>query len=366
MKATSATTIRWFFCALAVPLTLALPVSSAEAQRLDKVVYGTASRVGLANAAMYLAESMGFFREHGIEVETVQFGGTGVLLPQIAAKTVTVGYPIPDLVVLSHDVGKDPLPIKFFYNVTREYNWEIIVLQDSPIRTLTDLKGKSIGVVALSTGNVPVTRAMLKSVGLEVGRDVDLVPIGQGPAAVNAFKTGRVDAFNQFDVVHATIEVQGTPIRRLAIPGDIKQISGNSFAAHIDLIRDNPDLLRRFGRAYSMGLIACDANPEGCVKMFWRFHPAAKPTGDEAKALSDSVAIMKANMAKKVPPGSGCSRDFGRFGQEGWAANVQVLVDNGMLKNPNVDLSKVYTNEFVGDFGKFDCATVIQRAKRIK
>lgn len=356
-----------FFFTLVLAAALTLPPVSASSQPLDKVVYGTASRVGLANAAMYLAESMGFFREQRIAVETVQFDGTGVLLPQIANKSVTIGYPIPDVVILSHDVGKDPLPLKFFYNVTREYNWEIIVLRDSPIKSLADLRGKSIGVVALGTGNVPVTRAMLKSVGLEAGKDVDLVAIGQGPAAVNAFKTRRVDAFNQFDVVHATIEVQGTPIRRLPMPDDIRRISGNSFATHVDLIRDNPDLLRRFARAYTMGLIACDANPEGCVKMFWQFHPSAKPTGsDEAKAIADSVAIMNANMAKKLPPGSGCKRDFGRFDPLGWSTNVRVLIDNGMLKNPNVDLSKVYTNEFVADFGKFDCAAVIQKAKAIK
>jgi NitT/TauT family transport system substrate-binding protein len=344
---------------------LAFPLA-AGAQQLDKVVYGTASRVGLANAAMFLAESMGFFREQRIAIETVQFDGTGVLLPQIANKSITIGYPIPDVVILSHDTGKDPLPLKFFYNVTREYNWEIVVLPDSPIKSLADLKGKSIGVISMSTGNVPVTRAMLKSVGLEAGKDVDLVSVGQGPAAVNAFKTRRVDAFNQFDVVHATIEVQGTPLRRLPMPDDIRRISGNSFATHVDLFRDNPDLLRRFGRAYTMGLLACDANPEGCVRMFWRMHPTTKPTGDEAKAVADSVIIMKSNIAKKLPPGSGCSRDFGRFDPLGWSTNVRVLMENGMLKNPNVDLSRIYTNEFVADFGKFDCAAVLQKAKAIK
>ena len=58
-------------------------------------------------------------------------------------------------------------------------------------------------------------------------------PVDGGTAVVS--RVSDFDAFNQFDVVHATIEVQGTPIRRLPMPDDIRQISGNSFATHVDL-----------------------------------------------------------------------------------------------------------------------------------
>jgi len=130
----------------------AVVLSASAALAQDKVAYGTASRVGLANAAMFMAEVMGFFREENIELQTVQFDGTGVLLPQIANKSITVGYPIPDPLILSHDTGKSPLPIKFFYNVNHSYNWEIVVPAASPIKSIPDCKGKTIGVIALSVG----------------------------------------------------------------------------------------------------------------------------------------------------------------------------------------------------------------------
>ncbi len=80
----------------AVASVMAFSAATAKAQQLDEVVYGTASRVGLANAAIYLAEVIGFSVEEGINIRTVQFDGTGVLMPQLASKAVTIGYPIPD------------------------------------------------------------------------------------------------------------------------------------------------------------------------------------------------------------------------------------------------------------------------------
>jgi NitT/TauT family transport system substrate-binding protein len=335
------------------------------AEKMDEVVYGTASRVGLANAAMYLAETMGFFRDEHINIKTVQFDSTGVLMPQIASKTVTIGYPIPDPVIISHDKGKDPLPIKFFYNGTRVYNWEMVVPANSPIKTLGDLKGKTIGVIGLGVGNVPVTRSYLKEAGLNPGQDVQIVAVGQGPAAVNAFKTGQIDALNEFDVVHSQMENDGIAIRRIPIPEKYLALSGNSFATHIDTVRDNPDLVRRFGRAYTKGLVACEANPSGCVEMMWKKFPETRPTGDPAKNLDDAVRILIANLRTKVPPGDLSSREYGKFTEKSWQTSLDVLVENGLMKDSNVDLSTLYTNAFVPDFGRFDATAVIQQAKAV-
>src|SRR5690606_23418836 len=126
-------------------------------------------------------------------------------------------------------------PVKFFYNVTRKYNWEIIVPADSDIKTIADLEGKTIGVGGLSWGNVPVTRAILQEAGIDPATDVEIVPVGQGPSAVDAFRSGTIDALNQFDVVHSQIEADGFPIRRLDLPEKYLQLSGNSFAANESL-----------------------------------------------------------------------------------------------------------------------------------
>jgi len=333
-----------------------------QAVALDEVTYGTASRVGLANTVMYAAEVMGLFEEEGIDIETVQFDGSGVLFPQIANAGVTVGYPIPDFLIISNDEGRDPLPITFFYNVTREYNWEIIVLEDSEIESLEDLRGATIGVGALSWGNVPVTRAMLQEAGIDPESDVDIVPVGQGASAVNAFTSGQIDALNQFDVVHSQIEASGTNIRRIPLPEKYLLLSGNSFATNTDLLEEDPDLFARFGRAYTKGLVVCEANPEGCIRLFWELHPDARPSGDEAEIMEEAVTVMLANLAKKLPPGDPQDREWGAFSREGWEINVDVLYSAGVITNPDIDIDGLYTNELVEAFGDFDVDAYIERA----
>jgi NitT/TauT family transport system substrate-binding protein len=332
----------------------------------DKVTFGTASRVGLANTVMYAAEALGLFREEGIDLETVQFEGSGVLYPQIANNTITIGYPIPDILIISHDTGKDPLPVKFFYDVTRKYNWEIIVPEASDIKSLKDLKGKTIGVGGLSWGNVPVTRAMLKDEGLNTDTDISIVAVGQGASAVDAFKRGKIDALNEFDVVHSQIEASGFKIRRLPMPEKYSELSGNSFAASTATLEKNPDLLVRFGRAYSKGLVVCEANPEGCIRLFWKMHPDAKPAGDEAAAMKEAVVIMVNNLNLKLPDGSLAARRYGEFGKAGWETNVQVLYQVGTVHNPDIKVDDLYTNDLVPKFSDFDPKPLIERAKSLQ
>ena len=144
-------------------LLFALCLWATAAGAQQKVVFGLVSPLSVVNGQMLVAKHLGYLAEEGIEVETVAFNGTAVLLPQIVAKRVTVGFPNPDPLVISRQPGKDPLPLKFFYNVIRENVWEFAVLAGSPVRTLSDLKGRKIAVGALSFGNIPLTRAMFRA-----------------------------------------------------------------------------------------------------------------------------------------------------------------------------------------------------------
>jgi NitT/TauT family transport system substrate-binding protein len=238
---------------IAVTVALSAALVAAPLQAQTKVVYGTVTSVTLSQGIIIAAKVLGFFKEEGLDVDIVEFNGTGTLLPQMTAKRVHIGYPNPDVLMISRQPGKDPLPIKYFYNATRESAWEFVVLADSPIKDLKDLKGKKVGIGALTFGNVPITKAMFK----ELGVDAELVPIGVGAPAFLAFREKKVDALNLFDSQHATLEVQGTAIRRLAMPKKYKDLFSNGFVAHEDTLRDDPKMLVGFGRAIAKTSVFC-------------------------------------------------------------------------------------------------------------
>jgi len=347
-------------CAAAAPLAL-LPASQAQAQQ--KVVFGTVTSVTLSLGVIVAAKQLGFFKEEGLDVDIVAFNGTGTLLPQMTSKRVHIGYPNPDVLIVSRQPDKDPLPLKFFYNATRESAWEFAVLEDSPVKSIGDLKGKKIGVGALSFGNIPITRALLA----ELDAQADLVPVGVGAPAFLAFREKKIDALNLFDSQHATLEVQGTKIRRLDIPQKYKGLFSNGFVAHDDTIRDNPKMLIGFGRAMAKTSVFCEANRAACVKAFWVLYPDQKPTGvDEAKAIEDGIRIMNARFDKYLDFPDQKNRQWGHFPPQAWKDFATALHQGGQLTTANVPVETCYTNEFVSEFMKFDAASIIARAKAAK
>ena len=104
-------------------LTAIALASGGTTHAQTKVVFGTVTSVTLSIGVIVAAKHLGFFKDEGLEVEIVSFNGTATLLPQMNAKRVQFGYPNPDVMILSRAPGKDPLPLKFFYNATRESAW---------------------------------------------------------------------------------------------------------------------------------------------------------------------------------------------------------------------------------------------------
>lgn len=350
------------------PTTLALVAltglctlaSTAMAQ--TKVVFGTVTAVTLSLGAPVAAKQLGFFKEEGLDVDIIEFNGTGTLIPQMNAKRVHIGYPNPDTLIVSRQPGKDPLPLKFFYNATRESGWEFIVLADSPIKTLQDLKGKKLGVGALTFGNIPITKAMFK----ELGAEVELVPVGVGAPAFLAFREKKVDALNLFDSQHATLEVQGTAIRRLAMPKKYKDLFSNGFVAHEDTLKENPRMLAAFGRAVAKASVFCEANRAACVRAFWAAYPNQKPTGDEAKALADGIKIMAARFDKYLDFDGATERRWGEFPPQAWRDFATTLFEGGQISTKDVPVETCYTNALVPEMMKFDAAAIVARAKAAK
>jgi len=349
--------------ALAAALLLA---AACVAHAQQKIVFGLVSPPNVSHGPLYIAKELGYWAEENIDVDVVVFNGTAVLLPQIVGKRVTVGFPNPDPLIVSRQPGRDPLPLKFFFNFIRENVWEFAVLADSPAKTLADLKGRKIGVGALTFGNIPLTRAMFREMGIEVGKDLELVPTGLGAPAFLALREKRVDALNLFDTLHTTLELQGTAIRRLKMPQKYLDLFSNSLIAHADVIQSNPALLASFGRVIAKGMVACNVNRPACVQAFWKAHPAQKPPGDEAKAMARDRALLDARFNKYIAFPKESLPRWGEFPPNAWPSMVQAMLDGGQIQTRDFDVAALYTNALVPAMNNFDAADVIKAAQALK
>lgn len=351
---------QWRRAALAA--AMAFGCASATAQ--EKAVLGLVTQPNLTYAPHYFAKGAGFFREEGLEVDLVPFDGTASLVPQLSTRRVLVGWATPDVVILSHQPGKDPLPLRFFYNGSRVAPWEMVVPEASAIKSLADLKGKRIGVGTLNFGNIPATRAMLKELGMEQGRDYQLQPVGAGAAAFVAFNSGQVDALNLFDAAHANLELTGAKIRRVPMPAQFVKATAHGLVTHEDNLKSNPKLLAAFGRAFAKGMVACDAAPRQCAENFWRMFPNLKPSeGTDEKKLADGVAVLRYGMRKYLA--FDADKRWGNYEDQGLRNAVNGLHAGGQIPDAKLDVTKLYTNALIDDINRFDAQAVAAAARKL-
>lgn len=348
-----------FICWLAVGSAVA-----SQAQALDEVTVALAIPPAVHDGAAYAAaEELGLFAAQGLAVKTLVFQGAGTLLPQVASQRVTFGFPVAEPVISSYLNGKDPLPLRYFYNGVPSQTMEYQVLADSPVKTLEDLRGRRIGVGALTWGTLPNSRAALRLAGLEPGENVEFVAVGALGAGFQALRGGQVDALNFNSSWGDMLESSGTAIRRIAYPEVFQESPGNGFIAHEETFAKHPDLIRRFGRAYTEAQYVCEANPTFCVRAFWRQHPESKPADAEGKGLEEARLLLSRRLQRTLYFADGRPRTPGQYDLPAIRRAVAAMAESGEIRSADVPLEQIFSNDFVAAFNDFDHEALRHRAE---
>lgn len=347
--------------AATVATALLMPALPAKAQT-ETVTFAIPGAVTLGFAPLTFGEKGGFFAEEKLKLDVVVLQGSGEILPQIVKGSVLVSMLTPDVLITSRQPGKPNFPAKFVYNVYRNSFWQISVLDSSPIKTIADLKGKTVGVGALTWASGPQTKALLRRNKIDPAT-VTFVAVGSGPAAAEALRQGRIDALNLFASNNAMIEAQGTKIRRLAYPADMQQASSHGLIFAAKTIKEKPDLVARIGRAHAKGVLGCHTNPRACLEAFWATYPAQKPRGMDEKAVNNQLAVLKVILDLMTTFNEPGTARFGAYKPEDFKVAIEALRAGGEIGTAPISLSSLYTDKFVEEFNKFDRKAVIDKAK---
>jgi len=241
----------------------------------------------------------------------------------------------------------------------------LLVPQDSDIASVEDLKGKKLGVGALTWGNLPMSRLMLRDAGITWMKDIEVLPVGVGPASWARLKNGSVDALNLPSTQHEMMAQAGTAIRRLPIPEQFQNVFSNGLAASDKLIQDNPKLIEGMGRAIAKSQVACMANFEACVRAYWQIDPSSKPAADKQDEwVRTFVAVNK----RTAEIGQLSQRDgrHGAYTADDWKNFVAKMKEGEQIANDNFDISSLYTDRFVKAFNDFDLEAVRAAARNVK
>ncbi|MFD1888526.1 phosphate/phosphite/phosphonate ABC transporter substrate-binding protein [Paenibacillus wenxiniae] len=207
----------------------------------------------------------------GIPVSVSVSPDYNTIVEAMASRQVDVGFLPPNAYVLAHDNRKaaDLLLQALRYGVNDKtgqpttekvnyYKSMIIVKKDSPIQSLTDLKGKKIGWqdVTSSAGYV-FPAAELKKAGIDPDTDVQGVTIKGHDAAVMALLNGQVDAVAVFQDARNTVKKD--------VPTVFDQTRVIHFTAPIpnDTISVRSDMDQTWRDKISQAFIDIGNDPEG-------------------------------------------------------------------------------------------------------
>jgi NitT/TauT family transport system substrate-binding protein len=194
-------------------LVVLLVLGAAFALAQTRVVLGVGGRTAIIYLPLTVTERLGFFREEGLDVVIQDFGAGARALQALiggSVEVVTGGY---DHTIQMQALGRD---IVAFVLLNRYPGLVLAVRKDleSEIRSISDLKGRRVGITAPgSSTHIFVNYLLIKS-GLRP-TDASIVSTSVGAQAVAAVQNRLVDAISNVEPAISLLDERGL-IRVLA------------------------------------------------------------------------------------------------------------------------------------------------------
>ena len=341
---------------------LALVVAAGRADAETKLRVGWCARTVTSAAAPYaIANKMGWFKPGGFEVELVPLPGSTDCVKYVGTREVLYAAPSVEPLASFRPQG---VLAKVFYTAYQGNIYGFAVPADSPITSVNEIKGKTIGVQSMASAGLPVARALAADLGLDPAKDVNIVVVGEGAQAAALVRTKQVDVLSLYDTQYALIENAGVALRRLPSPG-IDKFPSNGFIALDETLKSHRAEAVALAQGYAKGTIFAISNPEAAIRILWEVFPQTKATGKgEATALKDDVKTLEARAANWRLEKSGVKR-WGESVMANYQAYLDFLLKQGVLKAP-VKAEDVVTNDLIDEVNKFDAAAIEKEAQSFK
>jgi len=331
-------TRRIFNKALIAALPLSLFISlPAKAQELRDITFVQPSPSAINSFPVFVAIGEGYFAEEGLNVTVEAINGSGAVLQALSAGQAHFGRPGPGPVIAARSREVDAV---FIYNVAARSNFGIVVREESDFQGPEDLRGKVIGTGTADGSEVGFARNVMAGSGMSAGEDFEFLTVGDGGPATVAFNSGEMDAYSASTADAAILNQRGMAVRDIT-PAEFARFFGNGIATMGDTIRNDRELVEKFGRAFARAhaFAIDDNNREAVLAHLKKGNPQEGEDPAFQSALFDSVR------SKTIPVDM--SNGLGYLPPAVWEEWQESLIAGGEIEAPLEDLTEAYTNEFI-------------------
>ena len=273
----------------AVPMmTMALAAAfaagvSAEDKDLEKVTFCLDWTPNTNHTGLYVAQSLGYYEEAGLDVEIVQPPEDGAAL-MCAAGQAQFAIEAQDTMAASLALD-DPLGITAVAAVIQHNTSGIISRAGDGIDTPAGLTGKTY-----STWESPIELAMLENVVNDDGGDfsqVTLIPndITDEPAALAAHQTDAIWVFEGWGYINSEVEGIDCDYFNFSDVNPVFDYYTPVIIANNDYLAENPDQAKAFMEATAKGYEYAAEHPEEAADMLI--------AGDNTGSLKGAEELVK-------------------------------------------------------------------------
>ena len=207
--------------------------------------------------SLIIAQKEGYFKEEGINLELLSVRG------EIAIRTTLAGD-----VDFFTNAGSGVaaavrgVPVRLITVFQDKPGWDLIA--EPEIKSVSQLRGKTIGIMSPEGSLAVVAREMLRKNGMDPAKDVNLVVMGGDEVRFPALQTKSIQAtlFN----TAMSLRAQKEGFRKLGTASDYANLVEGGLVTSVDKIKQNPDKIYRFVRGAMKGLAYFITKRESAIK----------------------------------------------------------------------------------------------------
>ena len=274
-------------------VVLSLAFSSQLAVAQDKLSLALDWFVNPDHAHLVIAQQKGFFKEQGLEIELIEPAD-----PSMPPKLVAAGK--ADLAVTYqpqlHMQIDEELPLTRISTLVDNPLNSLVVLEDGPIKTITDLKGKKVGFSVGGFEDV-LLKVMLQHHGVSMN-DVELINVNWSlsPSLIAKKTDAVIGSFRNFELNQMLLENH---------KGRAFLVEEHGVPVYEELIivvnnneREQTDKWQRFNRALKQAIEYIQAQPEQAWEDFKAYKPNELDTALNRLAWKDTLPYLAKEPAK--------------------------------------------------------------------
>jgi NitT/TauT family transport system substrate-binding protein len=308
-----------------LPFAVAAVCGACAAQANELIHVGKAQATAWTFLPVDVGVAEGFFAKQGLDVEIVSLGGDAKVQQALASGSIDFGLGSgPGMAFAAK--GSPAIAVAAYAGAPR--NISAIVLADSPIKKVADLKGKLIAVSTVGSLSEWLAKQMAIQEGF--GRDgIRTAPLGAVETSLAALKARQIDAMILSTEVGFALEER----REGRIITTMDRYAPH-FITHVvstqkSVVADNPALVERFLKGFFAAIA------------FMKTHREETAAAAE-RVLNQSPAVVRQDYDFEI----GMFNDDGRFDPQAVAVLKQSFVDMGTLgEKPPDDV--LFTTQFV-------------------